>query len=300
MNQNDLKQYLKTKRARVEAYLASVFDGRGEPFEKLKSAMLYSLLDGGKRIRPILAMACAEAVGGVGEIALPFGCAIELVHSFSLIHDDLPAMDNDDLRRGKPTNHKVFGEDHAILAGDALLSEAFGLIARQASIGVVESRVALDIVARLSWAAGLDGMVGGQSLDLLHEHEQADLETLQIIHHHKTAALISAACYAGARAGGGDKDRCEILSEYGRLIGLAFQAADDLLNVTGDPKDLGKAVGSDKERGKATYPSLLGLEEAKKMALQMRDDAIMLLDDFPEGRTWPLVELARYIVERDR
>jgi len=297
---HNLSDYLSQHQQQAERYLRKVFEERGHHFSKLKEAMIYSLLSGGKRFRPILSMACAEAVGGVADQALPFGCAIELIHTFSLIHDDLPAMDNDDLRRGKPTNHKVFGEAHAVLAGDALLSEAFLLMARQPKEIGVSNEIALDIVARVATAAGLEGMVGGQSLDLLAENADVNLAMLELIHLHKTAALISASTYAGARAGGGDALQCEKLAEYGRLIGLAFQVADDILNVTGKPEDLGKAIGSDKQRGKATYPALFGVEASRKKAFELADRAIAVLNDFSEDLSWPLHKLARFVVERDR
>ncbi len=243
-------------------------------------------------MRPALAMASAEAVGAEALSVLDAGCAIEFVHCFSLIHDDLPAIDNDDLRRGLPTCHKAFGEAVAILAGDALFALAFDTIAR----GPWHPERSVKAVASLTRSTGTYGLVGGETLDILSEGKPVDAETLKLIHERKTGALIAASCEIGALLGGADDAQCSRLYEYGACVGLAFQIADDLLNETSTPEQLGKAAGSDRERGKATYPALIGMEASRRAAF----DAVARGIDCLEGISHPefLEDIARYSVER--
>jgi len=261
----------------------------------LQKAMRYSLLSGGKRLRPILCIASFEAVGGRGEGIYPFACAIEMIHTYSLIHDDLPAIDNDDYRRGKPTCHKVFGEAIGILAGDALLTEAFKWMTDPFSN---DARVVLEIINEVAQAAGILGMISGQVLDIQSEGKRVDLPTLQSIHTLKTGALIRASVRAGVKLGGGSDEIIRAFTHYGEKIGLAFQVVDDILNVEGNRERLGKNIGSDLSRRKATYPSVVGLEESKKRAEELIESAIDALSSFgPEAE--PLRGIARFIVARD-
>jgi geranylgeranyl diphosphate synthase type II len=266
---------------------------------RLKAAMDYSLLAGGKRLRPVLVMAAAEAVGGHAVQVLPTACAFECLHTYSLIHDDLPAMDDDDLRRGRPTCHKAFDEATAILAGDALLTLAFELVADNAAVKGVEPQAVVEASLILARAAGGQGMVGGQMADLLGEGKRLSLAGLKAIHAGKTGALITGALEAGAALAGAKPAQRAALAAYGAHIGLAFQVADDILNVEGDAKKLGKATGSDAEHGKSTYPGLLGLQKAKKIAQDELAAALKALR--PLGaKGEPLAALARFVIERDR
>jgi len=256
---------------------------------RLHEAMRYSIFCGGKRIRPILCLAAAEAAGGSDGTAMLPAVALEFLHTYTLIHDDLPAMDNDDLRRGKPTSHKVYGEANAILAGDSLLTLAFELLAQAKESG----RLALELAA----AAGSRGVVGGQFEDLVSEGLQPDAAQVQFIHIHKTAKLIQAACRMGAIAAGAGGPAIDALGRYGLNVGLAFQVADDILNATSSPEALGKAVGSDAARGKMTYVALYGIERARREADKLVADAIAALQGLP-GPVEPLAAIARFIVER--
>lgn len=293
----DLKVYLEERRGMVnralEAYLPAV---RGPAF-RVVQAMHYSLFVGGKRLRPILCLAAAEAVGGDAGEALPAACALEMIHTYSLIHDDLPAMDDDDLRRGQPTCHKKFDEATAILAGDGLLTEAFHIIAAAAPRFEGREAVLLDISELLSKAAGYQGMVGGQMLDLMAEGRQITLKELETIHRLKTGALLTAATRAGALMGGGNRQEVTALTSYGERFGLAFQVTDDLLDVEGDTAEMGKAAGQDEKRRKATYPALLGLEASKQWAGRLVEEAVAELEPF-QDRAAPLRELARYLLVR--
>lgn len=292
----ELKAFIEAKRELVDSFLERWLPGVEGSLSGVVEAMRYSLFAGGKRLRPILCLAAAEAVGGSQNDALPAACALELIHTYSLVHDDLPAMDDDDLRRGRPSNHKVFGEAQAILAGDALLTEAFNLLAEVPG-GVEPARV-LRVIKIVSEAAGRSGMVGGQHLDLWMETQQdVSLEILEATHRLKTGALITASLEAGAVLGGGDKDEVRALVEYGRRVGLAFQVADDILDVVGTTEELGKPAGSDEAGGKATYPAILGLSESKRRALELAGQAVDELAIFGESAE-PLRELAQYIVER--
>ncbi|HEY5672582.1 MAG TPA: farnesyl diphosphate synthase [Malonomonas sp.] len=263
----------------------------------LHDSMRYSVFAGGKRIRPILMMAACEAVGGNPQQVLPAACAIEMIHSYSLIHDDLPAMDDDDFRRGQPTNHKVYGEATAILAGDGLLTEAFILLSSPDVWQDVPAEDRREVIHLLARSAGSRGMVGGQVVDMESEGKPIDLPTLEYIHTHKTGALILAAIESGAILGGADAVQRRALCRYGEAAGLAFQVADDILDIVADQKELGKDVGSDQARGKATYPALLGLDGARQRARELRELAFSSLEIFGESAR-PLREIASYIVDR--
>ncbi|MFN0064010.1 MAG: polyprenyl synthetase family protein [Myxococcaceae bacterium] len=286
-------QYLKARADDVERWLAARLDALAEHTPpRLLEAMRYSLLGGGKRLRPILATAFAEAVvgGAAGKAAEDAACALEYIHTYSLIHDDLPAMDDDDLRRGQPTSHKAFGEAMAILAGDALLTEAFVLLAN----GSEPTRRALCL--ELGQASGASGMVGGQVLDIA-EDRPAQEAYLRRLHRLKTGALIRAACRMGVVAAGGDEAVLAAATRYGEAVGLAFQIADDLLDVTSDPKTMGKPTGADAAAGRHTFPAVLGLEASEKLAAHQVDEALDAVKRL-EPDPGPLAALARYAVER--
>lgn len=264
--------------------------------ELIHESMRYSLLAGGKRVRPALCLAACELVGGSIEAAMPAACAMEMVHTMSLIHDDLPSMDNDDFRRGQPTNHKKYGEDIAILAGDAMLSYAFEHIA-EATKGVDPDRV-LRVVSFLGKSVGQAGLVAGQVVDLQCEGKEVDRDTLQYIHLHKTAALLEASVVCGAIVGGATEEDISRLSKYSQNIGLAFQVVDDILDVTQTTEKLGKTAAKDLSSDKTTYPKLLGLEESRKVADELIDDAIAQLHVYDPAKAAPLVGLAKYIGSR--
>jgi len=277
--------------SRLERYVAA---SAAVP-SRLREAMAYSLLAGGKRLRPVLALLGCEAAGGNRLAALPVACAIEMVHTYSLIHDDLPAMDNDDLRRGKPTNHKVFGEAMAILAGDGLLTLAFEITANE----VLPAEVAAACCADLARAAGVAGMVGGQVADLEAEGRTlGTVEELEGIHCRKTGALLACAVTLGARVGGASSELLWRLGQYGRCLGLAFQIVDDLLDVRGSAKCLGKSVRKDASRGKMTYPALLGDEVSAVRAQCLVAEACQWIEPIGE-RARPLEALARFVLDRD-
>ncbi len=291
-----LKAYLQDRRNIVEEALQRYLSPQSNIPVGIYNAVHYSVFAGGKRIRPILCLASVDAVGGNLAPAMPVACALELIHTYSLIHDDLPAMDNDDFRRGKPTSHKVFGEAMAILAGDALLTEAFVLLSRVEKERLpVQKR--LSVIQEIAQAAGISGMVGGQALDILSEKTVPDEGIIREIHRRKTGALIVAAVKAGAILFNATKEKVRALSQYGTNIGMAFQIADDILNVQGDRTLMGKEAGSDAVRGKVTYPSLLGLDAAKEKLKQHIDAAIENIANFDE-RARPLRIIARYIEER--
>jgi geranylgeranyl diphosphate synthase type II len=291
----DFAAYLEAARGQVEGALDGSL-GPERP-ESLREAMRYSLLAGGKRLRPILCLAACELAGGDITLALPTAVALEMIHTMSLIHDDLPAMDNDDLRRGRPTNHKVYGEANAILAGDALLTRAFEMVALR-SPGVPPERL-LQVVGELSLAAGAPGLVGGQVVDLECEGKQVDLDTLEYIHLHKTGALLKACVLSGAVIAGASHDLLTALGVYARGIGLAFQIIDDILDVTASSEVLGKTAGKDLAADKTTYPKLLGLEESRQRAGALVAEAKAALEPWKE-RAAPLLALADYITTRDR
>jgi geranylgeranyl diphosphate synthase type II len=293
----DLTSYLERCCRRVEAYLDRQLPAAASFPQPLFEAMRYSLFAGGKRIRPAFVFAAAEAVGGDGEAALPFAAGLEMIHTYSLVHDDLPAMDDDDLRRGKPTCHKVYGEGTAILAGDGLLTDAFAVVTAPGVLATHPAERVAQIVHELAVAAGSGGMVAGQALDLGAAGHGVDLATLEFLHTHKTGALIRAAVRVGGLAVGAGPDPLEALTRYASRLGLAFQIADDVLDVEGDPAQLGKPVGSDQGLGKATYPALLGVEESKRLAAQLMEEALAALSMFGAGAE-PLAALARFVVER--
>lgn len=295
-----IKSYLNTQKKRVEDALERYIPSPSAPFEQNIESMRYSLFAGGKRIRPILCLAAAEAVGSstaINEDLLIVACALECIHTYSLIHDDLPAMDNDDLRRGKPTNHVLFGEAGAILAGDGLQSLAFELLSDAALSPSLTANQRLQITNTVAKASGYAGMVGGQALDIANERQQFPFEMLQNIHRSKTGALITASIHCGAIGAGAGSVQQQALLEYGKQIGLAFQIVDDLLNVTSTTKQLGKQAGSDAVLGKATYPSFFGIEETRKRAEKAIADAHEALADFGT-RADHLRQLADYIYER--
>lgn len=292
----DLKQYLEARRLMVEEALEVALPQQDGPETRVVEAMRYSLFAGGKRLRPILCLAASEAVGGDLKAAMPAGCALEMIHTYSLIHDDLPAMDDDDLRRGKPTNHKVFGEAIAILAGDGLLTEAFVLLSDYNSL--LPER-AVQVIGVIAEAASYRGMVGGQVVDILSQNKRAELETVQQMHSRKTAALIAAATESGALSGKGSEAQVAALGRYGRAIGLAFQIADDILDIEGDTELLGKTTGADVARGKVTYPAAVGLERSRQAANEMVNDALAALEEF-DDRANPLRSLANYIITRKK
>ena len=292
----DLKAYLEDRRAMVDAALDRVLPPESAPPPNIHRAMRYSVLAPGKRLRPILVVAGAEAVGGRADAVLDTACALELIHAYSLIHDDLPAMDDDDYRRGRLTSHKVFGEALAILAGDALLTLAFRLIALEAARGAAPTTVGA-VVAEVAEAAGTDGMVGGQVVDIESEGKTISAERLDYIHLHKTAALIRVALRVGAILGGGRPEQVEAIGRAGRALGLAFQIVDDILDVEGNLAELGKTAGSDERKQKATYPSLHGLPASKARARELIEETKRLL--VPLGpAAEPIRALADFVLER--
>lgn len=295
----DIKKYLEEKKGVVDSALERFFPKEEFP-ASLRDAIRHSLFAGGKRIRPILSLSSFDAVGGRGAGILPFACALEMIHTYSLIHDDLPAMDNDDYRRGKPTCHKVFGEAIAILAGDALLAEAFQLMTHRSHWEplLCEKHVVVDMVHEVAQAAGIFGIVGGQVVDIESEGKKVDLATLQYIHTHKTGAMITASVKIGAGLAGANEETLKAFAYYGETVGHAFQIADDILNVEGKDESLGKKTGSDLSRGKATYPSVLGLEASKRKARELVESGVNALNSYgPEAD--PLREIAWFIIERD-
>ncbi|QYX33607.1 geranylgeranyl diphosphate synthase CrtE [Sphaerospermopsis torques-reginae] len=266
--------------------------------EKIYDAMRYSLLAGGKRVRPILCLATCEMIGGTIEMAMPTACAVEMIHTMSLIHDDLPAMDNDDYRRGKLTNHKVYGEDIAILAGDGLLALAFEFVASQTPENVPTQRT-LQVIARLGKALGAAGLVGGQVVDLESEGKSdISLETLNFIHNHKTAALLEACVVCGGIIAGASPEDIQKLTRYSQNIGLAFQIIDDILDITATQEQLGKTAGKDITAQKVTYPSLWGIEESRAKAQQLVEEACAELESFGE-KAVPLQAIAHFIINRN-
>nr|WP_232363724.1 farnesyl diphosphate synthase [Desulfogranum japonicum] len=294
-----IKTYLKEKKSVVEKALGTLMLQAEGPFAEHIEAMRYSLFVGGKRIRPILCLAAAESVAQnekVDQTALPIACALECIHTYSLIHDDLPAMDNDDLRRGKPTNHVVYGEAQAILAGDGLLTFAFDLLSRNDTVAIPPV-AQMQIIQVIAKAAGSMGMVGGQALDISNEGKNIPYEALQTMHKSKTGALITASVRSGALVAGATPAQIEALATYGDNIGLAFQIADDLLDIESTTEELGKPVGSDLSAHKVTYPSLFGLERSRAMAQEAVEAALAALAPFNHFAE-PLRALAVYIIER--
>jgi len=293
----DIQEYLTEKRILLEGAVRRYMPNPAPLLKHHIEAMEYSLNAGGKRVRPILCLAAAETLGHDLGDALAIPCALEFIHTYSLVHDDLPAMDDDELRRGKATNHMVYGEAGAILAGDSLLTFAFELLSTPEEPPSPSPEERLRVIQIISRAAGPEGMVGGQSLDIISENKEIDFETLQAIHRHKTGALITASVQVGAVLGQADETEFAALTTYGEAIGLAFQIVDDLLNVEGTEEELGKAVGSDAERHKATYPGFFGIEGTRAKAREAVDQALDALRVF-DHKAAPLRELAQYILSR--
>ncbi len=297
----DLRQYLTKNRKTVNTHLLSIVSSFDQNRE-LIMAMKHSLMAGGKRLRPILSLAAAEACQAESLLALPVGCAIEMIHTYSLIHDDLPSMDDDDIRRGQPTCHKKFSEAIAVLAGDALLTHAFHVLANPEPVfkRFPDDSTRIKLIAGLSAAAGIDGMVEGQMMDMYANSENPDdpLSYLEKIHALKTGKMIRVSIESGALSVNADTDRIEKLSGYADKIGLAFQVADDILDVEGDPEVMGKAAGSDEIHDKMTFPALIGLEQSKKYAGRLVADAMDLLSSFGRSAD-PLRLIADYIINRD-
>ena len=292
-----LSDYLKDRKALVDAALDEALPGEANYPPVIFQAVRYSLLAGGKRLRPILCLAAAEAAGGDYRAVLPVACALEMIHTYSLIHDDLPAMDDDDLRRGRPTSHKVFGEAVAILAGDALLTEAFAQMSAADRMPQIPPDRILRVVHDIARAAGFWGMVGGQVMDIQSETAAADEETLLYIHTRKTGAMIGASVRAGAILVEAQTGEIEALAAYGRHVGLAFQIADDILNVEGDRMALGKGTGSDAVRGKLTFPQLMGLDASRTRMVDLIARALEAIGSFGPNAE-PLRAIARYVAER--
>jgi geranylgeranyl diphosphate synthase type II len=301
----DLRRYLEEKKGIVDSALEKWFPPPEDSQKDMKFlcslhlAIRHSLFAGGKRIRPILCLAAYEVAGGKGEGVLPVACAIEMIHTYSLIHDDLPSLDNDDYRRGKPTCHKVFGEAMAILAGDALLTEAFNIMTgRSPGEDRGDAWALIDVVNRVAQAAGINGMVGGQVVDIESEGKEVDLPTIQFMHTHKTGAMLLVSVQAGARLGGATEEGFTALTRYGERIGLAFQIADDILDIEGKVEILGKTPGSDRSKKKATYPSVVGLEEARRRAVELVERGVEALSLFG-AEADPLREIGRFIATRN-
>jgi geranylgeranyl diphosphate synthase type II len=294
----NVKDELKRRADEIEAFLAGCLRGNDIP-ERLLASMEYSLHAGGKRLRPALVLTFARLFGADGAEVMPFAASLELIHTYSLIHDDLPAMDDDDLRRGKPSNHKQFDEATAILAGDGLLTDAFGLMFSCADQGGVPASRLVRAAQAVAAAAGSGGMVGGQALDMEYTARPGvSFEELRAMHAMKTGALITASCVAGALLAGAEPPLARRAREYGVNVGAAFQIADDILDVVGDTKTLGKPAGSDERQGKTTYPSLLGLDKSRELAHSRAAAAIQALDGVEHPEADFLRALARYIVER--
>lgn len=302
----DLNSYISKKNILINDELNKIINS-SQDSSLLTKAMSYSLLSGGKRIRPVLCIAASEAVGGTEYDVLPAACALEMIHTYSLIHDDLPAMDNDTLRRGKPTCHVTFSEAAAILAGDALLTLAFQILSSvhinsvypETKFGHMQISKWLKVIHLISLAAGYRGMIEGQMRDMASENSHISLKELEDMHSLKTGALIEASVESGAILGNGNSEQIEQLKIYAKNIGLAFQITDDLLNVKGDPAITGKAAGSDKTRNKNTYPALLGVTGSENHAKKLITDALHAIETF-DSKSDPLRAIALYIIERKR
>jgi geranylgeranyl diphosphate synthase, type II len=293
----DLDAYLQERRRLVDAALDGFLPSEDTRPPSVHRAMRYSVLAGGKRLRPILVIAGAEVVGASPRAVMPTACAMELIHTYSLIHDDLPAMDDDDYRRGRLTSHKVFGDAIAILAGDALLTYAFQLIAQNATVPGVDAKVVCDVLAEIAQAAGTVGMVGGQVVDIESEGKTITAEELEYIHVHKTAALLRASLSVVAGLGGADAAALAAVADAGQSLGLAFQIVDDILDVEGSLETLGKTAGSDERKQKVTYPALHGIEASRQEARRLIERTKSRLSVFG-ARSAPLCALADFVVER--
>ncbi len=296
MGQGAIDLYIKEYADQVERQLSAYIQQLQTP-AKLKDAMLYSLLAGGKRIRPVLALAAGEALGAKMEQVMPVACAIEMIHTYSLIHDDLPAMDDDDYRRGKLTNHKVFGEDMAILAGDALLTHAFYIVANTSRVSLLSASTVCNIMEDMSYATGPVGMVGGQAADM--DGNVSNIEDIEYIHQHKTSDLIAFSLRSGGHVAGANDEQMEALQAFGMKIGLAFQILDDVLDVIGNENKIGKKINSDVDQNKITYVSLLGVKECQNRIEKLTNEGKALLrpDLFQDPSK--LLQLADFLVKRD-
>ncbi len=292
----DIKALINETAAKVEARLNELLPAEDVAPVTLHKAMRYSIFAGGKRIRPLLCLEAAKACGGSEEVALNAACALETLHTYTLIHDDLPCMDDDDLRRGRPTNHKVFGEGVAVLAGDALLTEAFAMLAR---VPANERYDVKDYIAEFAFRTGSLNLVGGQVLDLEGEGRQLSVDELRAIHHGKTSALIIASLRLGGMAAGCTAEQLDALTAYGRDLGLAFQIIDDILDVTSSPEVLGKSIGKDAREQKATYPALVGMDNARAEARALTAAARADLDVFSARRAENLLAISDYLLKRD-
>jgi len=298
----DLDYYLNDKKKLIEDKLNSLLRNPDAPLGTLEESIRYSALAGGKRLRPILAMAACEAIGGNADKALPLACAIEMIHTYSLIHDDLPSMDDDALRRGVPTNHIVFGEATAILAGDALLTDAFHVIVTEGAASGIGPALLCEVLRDISRAAGSRGMIRGQAIDLqietlAGENSGVSLRGVELMHSLKTGALIQVSVTTGAKIGGADKSQLAQLALYGRFIGLVFQIVDDVLDVVGG-SDMGKESGNDARNEKATYAGIAGVEDSRNRASELTRSAVGALQDFGEAAV-PLKEIALYLGGRE-
>lgn len=293
-----LKEYLKEKKELIEKTIDSYLGEFSYP-HVIAEGMRYAVLNGGKRIRPVLILMTLDILGKDETLGLPSGAALEMIHSYSLVHDDLPALDNDDYRRGKLTTHKKFGEAEGILIGDSLLTHAFNVLTEK-NEGVISYEKIVEIVRLTSSYAGINGMIGGQTVDVESEGKKVDMETLKYIHKNKTGKLLRLPIEIGCVIGDASKEIREKLEEYADLIGLAFQIKDDILDVEGDFEKLGKPVGSDAELEKSTYPSLIGMEESKKLLDETLEKAKKIIaDNFSEEKGKILIELADFIGKRD-
>jgi geranylgeranyl diphosphate synthase type II len=294
--QESIEAYLGRRAAEVNEWLESLVPSEMTPPQNLHRAMRYSLLGGGKRLRPVLVLTAGEALGAHTEDLMPTACAMEMIHTYSLIHDDLPAMDNDDLRRGRPTCHKAFGEPMAILAGDALLTRAFEVLASEAPSGDLDRQI--RVIREVTAAAGtVNALIGGQVADMENEGQQVGDSTLEYIHRSKTGAMIRASVAVGGIIAGADSQQIDTLRSYGDKIGLAFQVADDILDVTSTSEQLGKTPGKDMAARKATYPALHGIPQSEARARQLVDDAIAIISTLSPA-AHKLEEMARFIIAR--
>jgi geranylgeranyl diphosphate synthase type II len=291
----DIREYLSDSKKLVDQYLEKLLPQEDEMPATIHKAMRYSVFAGGKRVRPILVLASGESLGGYRSVLLHLGSGIEMMHTYSLIHDDLPALDNDDLRRGRPTCHKVFGEAMAVLAGDALMTRCYQVLA---SLPGVSDSVRIRIIGEIAGATGtVKGMIGGQVVDLESEGKPVNAELLEYIHHSKTGALLTACVRCGALAASANPEELQSLTEFGAKIGLVFQIVDDILDVTASSEELGKTAGKDEKVEKATYPALYGLETSRKKAQELMESALEDIEAFGE-KVEILRELARFIVQR--
>lgn len=291
--------YVKQQAARIESILPKMLENQRIVPEPLTQSMRYSLMAGGKRLRPICVLMACDSLNGNTQAAEPVACAVEMIHTYSLVHDDLPAMDNDDFRRGKPTNHKVFGEAMAILAGDGLLTRAFQCVVQSTQKYGVPADVSLSIVEELAEFAGMSGMVGGQAADMLGEQGITTLDQLEYIHMHKTSDLIVFSLRAGGRIAGASELQLQALTTYGSKLGLAFQIHDDVLDIVGDETMLGKPKGSDVKSGKVTYPYFIGLEESKREVERLTEEAKSAIVNAGFKKPELLLGMADYLMKRD-